>query len=71
MGFWDSAGKLAKDAAKDALDNVREFKALHDRLEGLSNAELMRIVNDNGFFCQASDMEKRAARAILRNRGEH
>lgn len=22
MGFWDSAGKLAKDVAKDALDNV-------------------------------------------------
>ncbi|EBV0465747.1 transposase, partial [Salmonella enterica subsp. enterica serovar Newport] len=33
MGFWDTAGKLAKEVAKDALDSAREVRAIHDRLE--------------------------------------
>lgn len=39
MGFWDSAGKLAKEVAKDALDSAREIRAIHDRLESRSRAE--------------------------------
>ena len=70
MGFWESAGKLAKDVAKDALDSAKEMNETRARLEGKSSAELKRVINDNGFFSRTTDMEKRQARAILRNRGD-
>lgn len=70
MGFWDTAGKLAKDAAKGALDSAREMKAVHDRLEDQSSTALKKIVTDNGFFSSATEMEKRLARKILRDRGD-
>ncbi|MGS3153150.1 hypothetical protein ACB268_20680 [Aeromonas sanarellii] len=34
MGFWESAGKLAKDVAKDALDSAKEMNETRARLEG-------------------------------------
>ena len=70
MGFWESAGKLAKDVAKDALDSAKEMNETRARLEGKSSAELKTVINDNGFFSSTTDMEKRQARAILRNRGD-
>ncbi|EAB9908874.1 transposase [Salmonella enterica] len=70
MGFRDTAGKLAKEVAKDALDSAREVRAIHDRLETKSSAELKRIVTDNGIFSSATETEKRLARKVLRDRGE-
>ncbi|EAS9163889.1 transposase [Salmonella enterica] len=70
MGFWNTAGKLAKEVAKDALDSAREVKATHDRLEGKSSAELRKIITDNGMFSSATETEKRLARKVLRDRGE-
>ncbi|ECH9340018.1 transposase [Salmonella enterica subsp. diarizonae] len=70
MGFWDTAGKLAKEVAKDALDSAREVRAIHDRLETKSSAELKRIVTDNGIFSSATEAEKRLARKVLRDRGD-
>ena len=70
MGFWDSAGKLAKEGAKDALDSAREIRAIHDRLESRSSAELRKIITDNGIFSSATETEKRLARKVLRDRGE-
>ncbi|MCW2480435.1 transposase [Pectobacterium aroidearum] len=70
MGFWDAAGKLAKEVAKDTLDNVREMKETHEKLDGKNSAELKKIMNDDGFFSSATDMEKRLARKILRDRGD-
>lgn len=70
MGFWENAGKLAKDVAKDALDSARDMNEIRARLEGKSSSELQRIINDNGYFSSTTDMEKRQARAILRNRGD-
>ena len=55
MGFWDSAGKLAKEVAKDALDSAREIRAIHDRLESRSSAELRKIITDNGIFSSATE----------------
>ncbi|EEZ5288615.1 transposase [Escherichia coli] len=70
MGFWKTAGKLAVEVAKDALSNARELKAIHDRLEDKSSAELKKITTDNGFFSSATETEKRLARKVLRDRGE-
>jgi hypothetical protein len=70
MGFWDTAGKLAKNVAKDALDSSREMKAIHDRLDGQSSTALKKIVADDGYFSGATEMEKRLARKTLRDRGE-
>ncbi|WP_233607104.1 transposase [Citrobacter freundii] len=54
MGFWKTAGKLAVEVAKDALSSARELKAIHDRLEDTSSAELKKITTDNGFFQQCN-----------------
>ena len=70
MGFWDSAGKLAKEVAKDALDSAREIRAIHDRLESRSSAELRKIISDNGIFSSETETEKLLARKVLRDRGE-
>ncbi|EAO9158217.1 transposase [Salmonella enterica] len=70
MGFWDTAGKLAKEVAKDAPDSARAVRAIHDRLETKSSAELKRIITDNGIFSSATETEKRLARKVLRDRGE-
>ncbi|EBL7541844.1 transposase, partial [Salmonella enterica] len=45
-------------------------RAIHDRLETKSSAELKRIVTDNGIFSSATETEKRLARKVLRDRGE-
>ncbi|UAN16678.1 transposase [Enterobacter asburiae] len=71
MGLWKAAGKLAAEVAKDALSSAREVKATHDRLEDKSSAELRKITTDDGFFSSATTTEKRLARTILRNRGDH
>ncbi|ENI0728724.1 transposase, partial [Salmonella enterica subsp. enterica serovar Newport] len=55
MGFWKAAGKLAVEAAKDALSSAREVKEMHDSLEGKSNAELRKITTDNRFFSSATE----------------
>ncbi|EEZ0446299.1 transposase [Escherichia coli] len=70
MGFWNTAGKLAKEVAKNALDSAREVRAIHDRLESRSSADLRRIICDNGMFSSATETEKRLARKVLRDRGE-
>ncbi|MGP4139102.1 hypothetical protein [Sodalis praecaptivus] len=70
MGFWNAAGKLAKEVAKGALDSAREVRVVHDRLETKSSAELKRIVTENGIFSSATETERRMARKLLRDRGE-
>lgn len=70
MGFWDTAGKLAKEVAKDALYSAQEVRAIHDRLESRSSSELRRIISDNGMFSSATATEKRLARKVLRGRAE-
>ncbi|EGI3980000.1 transposase [Escherichia coli] len=70
MGFCDTAGKLAKEVAKDALDSAREVSSIHDRLESGSSSELRRIISNNGMFSSATETEKRLARKFLRGRGE-
>lgn len=70
MGFWKATGKLAVEAAKDALSSAREVKETHDRLEGKSNADLRKITTDNGFFSSTTETEKRLALKVLRDRGE-
>ncbi|MFU0883324.1 transposase [Kluyvera cryocrescens] len=70
MGFWETAGKLAKNVAQDALDSTREMKAVHDRLEGQNSTALKKIVANDGYFSSGTEMEKRLARKILRDRGE-
>lgn len=57
MGFWNAAGKLAKEVTKDALDSAREVRAVHNRLETKSSEELKRIVTDNGIFSSATETE--------------
>lgn len=66
MGFWDTAGKLAKNALESAL----EMKTVHDRLEGQSSTALKKVVADDGYFSCKTETEKRLARKILRDRGE-
>ncbi|EPC2423173.1 transposase, partial [Escherichia coli] len=63
-------GKLLKEVAKDALNSAQEEKTLHDRLETRSSEELKRIITDNGIFSSVTEMEKRLARKVLRDRDE-
>lgn len=70
MGFWKAAGKLATEVAKDALDSAREIKAIHNRLESRSSAELKKIITGNGMFSSATETKKRLAHKVLRDRGE-
>ncbi len=70
MGFWSVTGKLLKEVAKDALNSAQEVKTLHDRLEIRSSEELKRIITDNGIFSSVTEMEKRLARKVLRDRDE-
>lgn len=69
MGFWDTAGKLAKGAANALEEKANELRAIQMRLESKRSEDLKRLIKGDGFFC-ASDVEKRVAMKILRERGD-
>ncbi len=69
MGFWDTAGKLAKGAAQALEEKGLELQAIKMRLESKSSSELEKIVKGEGFF-SASRLEKSVAMKILKDRGD-
>ncbi|EAI3906151.1 transposase [Campylobacter lari] len=69
MGFWDSVGKVAKDAAANLDAKSKELQATKIRLENKSSNELKNIINSEGFF-SAGRTEKAMAVKILKERGE-
>ena len=71
MGFLSVTWKLLKEVSKDALKSAQDVKTLHDRLETRSSEELKRIITDNGIFSSVTEMEKRLAQKVLRDRDEH
>ncbi|EGR5487305.1 transposase [Vibrio cholerae] len=69
MGFWDTAGKLAKGAANALEQKANELQATKMRLESKSSDELKRIIKNDGFLSY-SDTERNIAVKILRERGD-
>ncbi|MFM5315133.1 transposase [Aeromonas veronii] len=69
MGFWDTAGKLAKGAANTLEEKSNELHAIKMRLESKRSEELKRLIKDDGIF-SASSSEKSIAMKILRERGD-
>ena len=70
MGFWETAGKLAKGAASAMEEKADEMRATKMRLESKSSDDLKRLVKSDGFFGSASNTEKSMAMKILRERGD-
>ncbi|MGM3181494.1 transposase [Dickeya oryzae] len=70
MGFWETAGKLAKGAANALEEKANEMQATKMRLESKSSEDLKRIIKSEGFFGSASSTEKSIAMKILRERGD-
>lgn len=70
MGFWDTAGKLAKGAANALEEKSNELQATKMRLESKNSDELKRLIKSEGFFGSASSTEKSIAMKILRERGD-
>lgn len=70
MGFWETAGKLAKGAASAMEEKADEMRATKMRLESKSSNDLKRLVKSDGFFGSASNTEKSMAMKILRERGD-
>lgn len=69
MGFWKTAGSIAKSVASEVEKQGNELKAIKMQLEGKSTHELKKIAKDDGFF---NTPQKRAmARKILKERGEY
>ena len=54
MGFWDKAFQVAKDvgttAANSLNEKANEIRQLKEKYESMSDDELIRIVNSDGFF---------------------
>lgn len=70
MGFWETAGKLAKGAANALEEKSNEMQATKMRLESKSSEDLKRIIKSEGFFGSPSSTEKSIAMKILRERGD-
>jgi hypothetical protein len=70
MGFWSTAGKLAKGVANALEKQSNELQATKMRLESKSSGDLKRLIKSEGFFGAASDTEKSMAVKILRERGD-
>jgi len=68
MSFWEKAGKVAVGAAKKVAETASEWSEIKQRLEPLSNDELVRIAQDDGFFGKSSN-ERMIAKNILASRG--
>lgn len=69
MGFWSTAGKLAKGVANALEKQSNELQATKMRLESKSSDDLKCLIKSEGFFGAASDTEKSMAVKILRERG--
>ena len=69
MGFWETAGKIAKGAANALDEKAHELQATKMRLESKSCEEIKRLIKSDGFFGSASNTEKSMAMKILRERG--
>lgn len=64
MGFWSTVGDVTNSVAKQ----VEEFRKLREEYESKSDDELLKILNDDGFFGSDSQ-QKGLARQILKSRG--
>ena len=72
MGFWDKAFQVAKDvgttAANSLNEKANEIRQLKEKYESMSDEELIRIVNSDGFFGK-TQTEKGVAFSALKSRG--
>jgi len=69
MGFWDTAGKVAKGAAEGMIEQSKEMREILDRLNTYSDDKLISIVQDDSLFGGPSGKEKSFAKNILAKRG--
>jgi len=72
MGFWDKAFQVAKDVgtnyANSISEKANEVRQTKEKYESMSDEELIRIVNSDGFFGK-TQTEKGVAFSILKSRG--
>lgn len=70
MGFWITAGQIAKGAANALEKQVNEMQATKMRLESKNSDDLKRLIKSEGFFGSPSSIEKSVAVKILKERGD-
>ncbi|MFW0973822.1 transposase [Leclercia pneumoniae] len=70
MGFWKTAGQIAKGAANALEKQVNEMQATKMRLESKNSDDLKRLIKSEGFFGSPSSIEKSVAVKILKERGD-
>jgi hypothetical protein len=58
MGFWETAGKIAKGAANALDEKAHELQATKMRLESKSSEELKRLIKSDGFSAQPVTQKK-------------
>lgn len=72
MGFWEKAFQVVKDLGTSSLNTLNEqandIRQLKEKYESMSDEELKRIVNSDGFFGK-SQREKGVAFSTLKSRG--
>ena len=72
MGFWDKAWQVTKDLGEGVANSIsekaNEVRQAKEKFESMSDDELIRIANSDGFFGK-SQTEKGVALRILQSRG--
>ncbi|MCF1184557.1 transposase [Marichromatium gracile] len=72
MSFWDKAFQVAKDvgtsAANSLNEKANEIRQIKEKYESMSDEDLIRIANSDGFFGNSST-EKGVAFSTLKRRG--
>lgn len=68
MSFWETAKNVGTSVANSVAEKANEVRQFRDKCESMSDEELIRIANSDGFF-GSSSTEKGVAFNILRSRG--
>lgn len=68
MSFWTKVGALAKSGAVSVFNEAVAFNDKQQKMKNQSDDELTRITQDDGYFSRTTEVDKRLARAILRQR---
>jgi len=68
MSFWSTVGNIASGLFNQMAEQVGVIQEEANKIQHLSNKELVDIVKDNSAF-GSSSQEKAAARYLLKQRG--
>ncbi len=68
MSFWDKALEVTKKTGERVMEEAQEIQRTKQKLDSMSNDELIKIAKNDGFWGN-SPRERKIAVAILRSRG--